>query len=54
MSVRSPFLKRMYSNVIEPIHCDELIYLPMIDGINLTAAQVRKYEDPDYRIPSRD
>lgn len=54
MSVRSPFLKRMYSNVIEPIHCDELIYLPMIDGINLTAAQVRKYEDPDYRIPTRD
>lgn len=38
MSVRSPFLKRMYSSVIEPIHCDELIYLPMIDGISLTAA----------------
>ena len=38
MSIRSPFLKQMYSKLIENIDCDELIFIPMIDGINLTAS----------------
>jgi len=26
----------------------------MIDGINLEAKQIVKYEDPDYEIPRKD
>ena len=51
MSNRSPFIKTMYSKMIELIDCDQLIFVPTIDGINLTAEQVSRYEDPCYLIP---
>ena len=54
MHGRSPFIKRMYAKVIEPIACDEIIFIPLFDGLNLTAAQVTKYENPDYEIPVHD
>lgn len=54
MQARSAFVKRMYAKVIEPIACDEVIFIPMFDGVNLTAKQVAKYENPDYEIPARD
>ena len=38
MQVRSPFLKQIYTQFIEKIECDEVIFIPMIDGINLTAS----------------
>jgi len=41
----------MYLKVIEKIECDKLIFIPMIDGINLTPEQVKRYEDQDYVIP---
>ena len=54
MSNRSEFLRSLYSKVIQNIACDELIYVPMIDGISLTADQIKKYENPNYILPTRD
>lgn len=48
---RSSLMKKMYLKVIEETVCDTIIYIPMIDGINLTARQVTKYEKPNYSIP---
>ena len=36
MSNNSDFLKKLYGKVIENIECDQVIFLPMIDNINLT------------------
>mmetsp|Transcript_31760 Transcript_31760/g.48726 ORF Transcript_31760/g.48726 Transcript_31760/m.48726 type:complete len:112 (-) Transcript_31760:985-1320(-) len=54
MSVRSPFIRNLYSRAIEPIATDELIFIPMIDGLNLTAEQVARYENPNFMIPQWD
>lgn len=44
----------MYKKLIEPVKCDRIIFIPMIDGLNLTAAQIKKYEKLDYKIPTTD
>ena len=54
MSARSNLLKTLYARVIEGIDCNEVIYLPMIDGINLTGDNIKKYERQDYKIPNHD
>ena len=54
MSARSPFLRNMYQKMIETIDCDEVIFIPMIDGINLTPSKVTSFENPDYIIPTTD
>ena len=40
--------------MIEPIVCDEVIFIPMIDGINITPDQVVEYENQNYKIPKYD
>ena len=54
MSNRSPFLKQIYSSFIEKIECDQVIFIPMIDGVNLTHEKIKKYENQDYKLPGRD
>lgn len=54
MSARSNLLKTLYARCIEGIDCNEVIYLPMIDGINITAEKIKQYERADYKIPSYD
>jgi hypothetical protein len=54
MSNRSPFLKQIYVSFIEKIECDQVIFIPMIDGVNLTPEKIKKYENPEYKIPNRD
>lgn len=54
MSVRSPFLQNMYKKLIEPVKCDRIIFIPMIDGLNLTATQIKKYENLNYCLPTYD
>lgn len=47
-------MKTMYTKCLEDIACNQIIFVPMIDGINLSEKQVMKYEDPYYQIPSKD
>jgi hypothetical protein len=54
MSLRSDLIKSVYSELIEKIETDQIIFIPMIDGINLEAKQIVKYENPDYIIPKKD
>jgi len=54
MQARSPFLRNIYEKLIETIDCDQVIFLPMIDGINLTANKVTSYENPNYVVPETD
>ena len=54
MSLRSDLIKSVYSELIEKIETDQIIFIPMIDGINLEAKQIIKYENPDYIIPKKD
>jgi len=44
----------MYARLLEKIETDTLIFIPMIDGINITTKQVEKYENPDYVVPNKD
>lgn len=36
LASRSPMIKTIFSKMIEYIYTDELIYIPIIDGLNLT------------------
>lgn len=54
MSLRSDFWKSVYGELIENIETDQIIFIPMIDGIALASKQVLKYEKPDYEIPKKD
>lgn len=54
MSLRSPFLQKIYSKLLEPIVCNQLIFIPMIDNISLTQEQVKGYEDPNIQLPEYD
>ena len=54
MSLRSPFLQSIYAKLLEPIACNQLIFIPMIDNISLTQEQIKMYEDPDYEVPNTD
>ena len=44
----------MFKKLIEHIECDQLIFIPMIDGINLTTDKVKSYENPNIYIPNFD
>ena len=37
MSLRSDLIKSIYSEIIEKIETDQIIFIPMIDGIKLEA-----------------
>lgn len=47
-------MTQVFSKMLEYIYTDTLIYIPIIEGINITSKNVVKYEDPNYEFPEKD
>jgi hypothetical protein len=54
MAQRSPAMQHVFSKMLEYIYTDTLIYIPIIEGLNITAKQAIRYEDPNYEFPDKD
>jgi hypothetical protein len=54
MAQSSPIIQHVFSKMLEYIYTDTLIYIPIIEGLNITTKQVIKYEDPNFDFPEKD
>jgi len=52
MNTRSDFIQEVVGKMMEQVDCNELIYLPMMEGLSLSLDQMKRFERPDAQ-PSK-
>lgn len=54
MNTRSDMIQQVYDMTLERVACNEVIYLPMIDGLSLTLEQITRYEQAEAKPSKQD